>query len=500
MTSLEQLCANALAGDPQEAAIEYEGQWISWGELQQTAAGVTRLLASGGVGRGDLVALIARNHPAAIATFLALLAAGHSVRMVYPFQSLQAIARDLAAIKPSAVIAASDDLAEPVRSTIHAQDMAAVGLDGMVPVDLGSSGDSRGSSGPAPTPRIEILTSGTTGKPKPFSLDYDTVARHIVGAGVMPEVPGATQTSRPPALLFFPVSNISGLYSTLPPLLGGQQAILLERFSVAGWHDYLCRFRPAVSGLPPAGVQMVLDAELPPEDLACLRYLGTGAAALDPSVQRAFEARYGIPILLSYGATEFAGPVARMSPELHARWGKEKFGSVGQALPGVQLRVIDPESGDPVPAGEQGLLEVISPRIGPAWIRTSDIAVIDEDGFLFHCGRADGAIVRGGFKLLPETIQHALLLHPDISAAAVVDLPDRRLGQVPVAAVELKSGTDQPAPAELEAYLRQQLPATHIPVAWRFVSQLPKTPSFKIDQGAVRRLFDPREEENMGQP
>ncbi len=107
--------------------------------------------------------------------------------------------------------------------------------------------------------------------------------------------------------------------------------------------------------------------------------------------------------------------------------------------------------------------------------------------------------MRGGFKLLPETIAHALLLHPDVSAAAVVGLPDRRLGQVPVAAVELKPGTDQLTPAELEAHLRQQLPATHIPVAWRFVSQLPKTPSFKIDQGAVRGLFESREEDNMGQ-
>ncbi len=164
MTSLEQLCANALAGDRRQAAIEYQGQWISWGKLQQTAAGVTRLLASGGVGRGDLVALIAHNQPAAIASFLALLAAGYSVRMVYPFQSLQAIAGDLTAIKPAAVVAASDDLAEPVRSVIHAQDMVAVGLEGMDPVDLGSCRGSRTSSGAAPAPRIEILTSGTTGK------------------------------------------------------------------------------------------------------------------------------------------------------------------------------------------------------------------------------------------------------------------------------------------------------------------------------------------------
>jgi acyl-coenzyme A synthetase/AMP-(fatty) acid ligase len=133
---------------------------------------------------------------------------------------------------------------------------------------------------------------------------------------------------------------------------------------------------------------------------------------------------------------------------------------------------------------------VISPRIGPDWIRTSDIAMIDADGFLFHRGRADGAIMRGGFKLLPETIERALLLHDSISAAAVVGLADKRLGQVPAAAIQLKRGVEQPATAELEAHLRGHVTAPHIPVVWRFVAALPTTPSLKIDRPAVRRLFE----------
>lgn len=137
---------------------------------------------------------------------------------------------------------------------------------------------------------------------------------------------------------------------------------------------------------------------MPPEDLASIRFVGSGAAPLHPTVQRAFEERYGIPVLLSYGATEFGGPITAMTPALHAQWGKAKFGSVGRPLSGVQLRVADPVTGPPLPLGKEGLLEVASPRIGPDWIRTADVAVIDADGFLFHCGRADGAIIRGGFK------------------------------------------------------------------------------------------------------
>ncbi len=98
--------------------------------------------------------------------------------------------------------------------------------------------------------------------------------------------------------------------------------------------------------------------------------------------------------------------------------------------------------------------------------------------------------MRGGFKILPETIERALLLHDAISAVAVLGLPDQRLGQVPAAAIQLKPGVDRPEVADLEAHLRRHVYATHIPVAWRIVEELPRTPSLKIDRPAVRRLFE----------
>ncbi|MET0390987.1 MAG: fatty acid--CoA ligase family protein, partial [Polyangiales bacterium] len=225
-----------------------------------------------------------------------------------------------------------------------------------------------------------------------------------------------------------------------------------------------------------------------PEELAAVRCIATGAAPLELSIHRAFEARYGIPVLLSYGATEFGGPVTSMTLDLHREWGAQKLGSAGRPLAGAQLRVVDAESGTPLPPGEEGLLEVIVPRIGPSWIRTSDLAIVDADGFLFHRGRADGAIMRGGFKLLPETIERALLLHPAVSCAVVVGLADVRLGKVPAAAVQLKPGAAATVD-ELEHHLRQHVYATHIPAAWRIVDELPRTASVKIDGVAVRALF-----------
>jgi len=178
-----------------------------------------------------------------------------------------------------------------------------------------------------------------------------------------------------------------------------------------------------------------------------------------------------------------------MTPDLWKKWGKQKLGSVGRPLPGMKLRVIDPETEEELPPGQAGIVEVVSSRIGPNWIRTSDLGVIDVDDFLFLQGRADGAIMRGGFKILPSTVEQGLLMNPLIAMAAVVGVPDERLGQVPAAAIVLKPEEEGVTASEVEANLRKHIPATHIPTTWLFLEELPRTPSMKVDMPAVRRLF-----------
>jgi long-chain acyl-CoA synthetase len=128
--------------------------------------------------------------------------------------------------------------------------------------------------------------------------------------------------------------------------------------------------------------------------------------------------------------------------------------------------------------------------MGPHWIRTSDIGMIDADGFVYHRGRADGAINRGGFKLLPDEIERALSTHPAVAAAAVAGIADARLGEVPAAAIRVKPGVAQPSIAELEAHLRKLVTATHIPTTWRFVDTLPYNAMLKVDRQALRRLLE----------
>ncbi|HKO94454.1 MAG TPA: fatty acid--CoA ligase family protein, partial [Polyangiaceae bacterium] len=385
------------------------------------------------------------------------------------------------------------DLSPEVLSVARAEGIAVLSLSDMDVAALPELAHTRRAHDPdAPTqPQIQILTSGTTGAPKQFPISYDLIASYLTTGTVLYASHGADISKLPPLLLFFPIANITGIYSTVPTLILGLRIVLLERFTLEGWRDHLRRFQPAQTGLPAAAVQMVLDADIPPSELSCIKSCGTGAAPVDPAVQHAFEQRYGIPLLLSYGATEFGGRVVAMTAQLYSEWGKTKLGSVGRPVPGAKVRVVDPETGATLPACREGILEVISPHMGPDWIRTTDVALIDEDGFVFHRARVDGAIMRGGFKILPETIERALLLHAAVSAAAVVGVTDRRLGQVPAAAIQLKPGIKQPSLSELEAHLRQHVLATHIPAQWRYVEVLPRNPSMKVDRLGVRALFEP---------
>jgi long-chain acyl-CoA synthetase len=143
------------------------------------------------------------------------------------------------------------------------------------------------------------------------------------------------------------------------------------------------KYRPVVGSLPPPGVQMALEAGFTREDLKGTEFINTGAAAgrsrrcIERSRNGSGSHCYSV-----YGATEFGGPVAYFTADLHRKWGNKKFGSVGPAWGGASLRVVDPQTGSVLPPNTEGLLEVIAPRIGPHWIRTTDVAVLDEDGFL----------------------------------------------------------------------------------------------------------------------
>jgi long-chain acyl-CoA synthetase len=488
--SLDAVARQALLRGADYPAIEWQGCWIGWEAMRRTAEQVSDLLEKVGVPGGAPVAMIPRNRPGAVAALVGLIAGGHTIRMIHVYQSAEGIARDIARLKPAALVTTDEDLSGEIVEELQDKGIAGLALYGMDADFIPGCEHFSADYEPAPSPCIEVLTSGTTGKPRQFTLSFELIARDMVGMNATTHDTGADLRNEPAVFLFYPFGNFSGLYSNLASILRGIPAVLVDRFSLEAWHDYVVRYKPVWGGLPPSAIPMILDANIPPENLESIRIFTTGAAPVDPAAHREFERRYGKRLFSVYGATEFGGPVTMMTPEMAEKWGDAKFGSVGVPWHGAKIRVVDPGTGEELPPGEEGLLEVVAPRMGPDWIRTSDLGVIDEDGFVFLRGRADDAILRGGFKIHPGDIESALCLHEAVLEAEVTGVPDRRLGQVPGAAVRLRPGANRPEPGELEVHLRKHVKAPEIPVHWRFVEELPRTAMLKVDRVGLRALFE----------
>jgi long-chain acyl-CoA synthetase len=342
-----------------------------------------------------------------------------------------------------------------------------------------------GHNGVRPDVAVRMLTSGTTGPPKRIDLTYDMLAHSVMG----PE----PEDSKPPtevrsgvAIVNAPLVHIGGVFRVLQCIAEARPFALLDRFDLDMWADAVRRHRPRAVSLVPAALRMVLHSTLRREDLESVRAVTSGTAPLSADDADAFQDKFGIPVLTSYAATEFGGGVAGWTLADHQKHWQAKRGSVGRANPGAHLRVVD-DNGNPLGPDEPGLLEVKPGQLGPSadWMRTTDLARIDDDGFLWILGRADQAIIRGGFKVIPDDVRAALESHPAVQGAAVVGRPDERLGETPVAVVELRESASTTAD-ELTEYLQNRLARYEIPSEIAIVDAIPRTQSGKPDLSAIR--------------
>jgi len=480
----------ALEAKPEAMGAEHRHVAYRWRDLVDIGETLETVLVAQGVPRGMPVGIVARNRPFLGAAILGLVTHRRSVTMIYSAQSADAMAGDIAKLRLAAIVADPQDWGPA--QIAAAQSAGTLGLsatgdlaDGIRLVDGIAAMGSGPHREPPAQPGVELLTSGTTGTPKRILIGFHILARVAESFTLGEPPPGG----RPPQVVSAPLGNVSGLCQLIGCAAGTTPMIILEKFTVPDLVDAVKRHRPPILGLSPPAVKMIIDAGVPREDMAGVFGIFGGGGALHPDIQDQFEQIYGIPVHWGYGATEFGGTLVRWTPDMREPFAKSKRGSIGRAMPDTDLRVVDPDTGTVLAPGQPGLLEARVPMMSDDWIRTTDLVTIDEDGFVFHHGRNDGAIVRGGFKVLPETVVGALRQHPAVSDAAVVGLPDARLGEVPVAAIEPQAGMAPPTPAELEAHIRGLLPATNVPTRFLVVDALPRTPSMKVSLAEVKRLF-----------
>src|SRR5882757_3469495 len=483
--------------EPRAVAVQSgAGQWC-WEDLAKAADAVERTLQQAGIPAQMPVGWVAHNRASAVAAFAALIMNGRMVVPLRPRQTSATLPQELAEQRLIAVVADDEDW--NAEGTLAAA--AAAGTFGIAVTDSSAlevrvvpqlSHAGPGPHRPAmPGYVLERLTSGTTGAPKRIPV-LEAVLIPSLRSGEQAGGPADSaelRLKRSPSILLKPFSHAGGLFGLLLALYQARPMVLMERFSPEEWALAMHRYQPKSASLVPAMIQMILQARIKPDLLRSLKAIRSGTAPLDPQIQAQFEALYGIPILIDYGAAEFIGGVAGWSLADYRIFSGTKRGSVGRARPDVLLKVTSADTDATVPVGQPGVLHIKCDRFGPDWHRTNDLACVDEDGFLFLHGRVDDAINRGGFKILPEEVAAVLRRYPGVRDAAVVGKPDARLGQVPIAAIEMLPDVSAPAPELLETFAREHLTAYMIPKEFHFVAALPRTASMKVSRPELKVML-----------
>ena len=336
-----------------------------------------------------------------------------------------------------------------------------------------------------------MYTSGTTGKPKGCLLSH----RNCVAGGEFTSRAHAL-TASDRVLCALPLYHINGqIVTAVAPVVHGGSVVMPHRFSASGYWDLVDAHACTWINVVPTIIAYLLAGEDPRERglaLDRVRFCRSASAPLPPELHRAFEQRFGISIIETFGMTETAAPCFT-NPLDPAR---RKIGSPGTAY-GNAAKVIDPATGVEQPRGTPGELMLRGDNVmkgyykdpqntrrtiePDGWLHSGDLGYMDDDGFVFVTGRLKELIIKGGENIAPREIDEALLRHPGVLEAAAVGIPDPHYGQEILACVVLKPGADVTAES-LRTFATAELGRYKTPREIRIVADLPKGPSGKVQR------------------
>lgn len=454
---------------------------LSYLGLERRAAACAEQFAERGIGRGDVVAIMLPNSVALLTAMLGAWRVGAAVTPVNPTFTERELRYQL------------EDSGARLLVTAGSPD---VGVDLLAPTDLRRTPDEAVVDPGITEDTLALLvyTSGSTGQPKGVMLDHAnlramaaSLTRHL---GLGPE---------DQALLVLPLFHVNSLcVSFLAPISAGGSVSILERFAPDSFLQAVERYRPTYFSAVPAIFARL--AEVPLERIPrmpSLRVAICGAAPASGELLALSEERLGIPVLEGYGLTE-----ATCASACNPLWGPRKPGTVGPALPGQQIVILDDE-GRIAPPGVRGEVAILGPTVmrgylgrpeataevmRGSWLRTGDIGMLDEDAYLTLVDRSKDMIIRGGENLYPKEIEAFLATHPDVLEAAVIGRPHPVYGEVPIAHVVLHPGSDVSGD-DLRAHCAEGLTKIKVPAEIHVVPDLLRNPVGKVDKPAMRRAL-----------
>ncbi len=456
---------------------------LTFADLRRSCRRVAALLRAQGLAPGDTVSLVLPN---GLGTLQWLLGAMHAGLCVNPVNLLSQPEQMRHVLDHSdcKLVLAATDWAAKVRALMPQLVVLEVDPEVLALPDVQAET-------PAPEAQAIALlmyTSGTTGKPKGVMLTQANLA-----ANAQAIVAEHALTAADRVLGVLPLYHINAFAVTmLAPLASGGSVVMAPRFSAARFWAQAIDGGCTWINVVPTIIAFLLEGAAPPrEATARIRWCRSASSALPPEHLRAFEAKFGIGVIETMGLTETVAP-AFSNPLDPAQ---RKIGAVGRAS-GGQARVVDARL-QPVPDGSTGEITIRGPHVmkgyykndqataeaftPDGWLRSGDLGYRDGDGFFFVTGRIKELIIKGGENIAPREIDEALLRHPAVLDAAAVGIADPHYGQEIMVCVVLRAGAAVDE-AGLRAFCEQQLGRYKTPKCIRFVSELPRGPSGKVQR------------------
>ncbi|WP_214405605.1 AMP-binding protein [Pseudonocardia lacus] len=486
-------------GDDRVALVDADRtESITYAELGAGAAAVAGGLAALGVRPGDVVALVSHNQPAYAVAVHGIVSAGAAVTPVNPAFTAAEIAKILRASGASVVIAAvpaADAVARAADEVGVAHRFVLGEHPGFRPFsELRDCGLAAPPVELDPATAVAALpfSSGTTGLPKGVRLTHRNLVANLEQnrAGW----PVGADEVLPASLPFFHIYGFTIILNT--GLAARARVVTLARFGLDAYLRMLQEHRATRAFLaPPVVLQLATAPAVDSYDLSSVRLAVCGAAPLDVAVAERAEERVGFPIRQGYGMTEASPGTHQVAEDEFAT---TAAGSVGRLLPDTEARLVDPATGADAAPGEPGELWVRGPQVMAGylddpgataqalvdgWLRTGDIARVDDDGVFWIVDRLKELIKYKGYQVPPAELEALLLTHPDVLDAAVVGIPHAEGGEAPKAFLVAARPIE---PDALMAWVAERVAPYKKVRAVEFVERIPKSPTGKILRRELR--------------
>ncbi|MFM9896973.1 AMP-binding protein [Sphingorhabdus sp.] len=520
------------------AMADFMGRKYSYADMAATVRRVARGLQDKGIGKGDQIGLFLPNVPQYIAAYYGALAAGATVVNFSSLYTVDELAHQVAdsgtsilitvsaaALLPTAMkVLDNSSLKELIVGSVSEalpkakgwayrlfkrNEIVALPSDSRVSsyAELIANSGDYAAQPCMPEKDIAQLqyTGGTTGTPKGAMLSHQNITANARQINMLDPHSRNNQPNEPlddrilGVLPFFHVfANATVLNRTVE---NGGEIVMLPRFEAKAALAAITRTK--VTSLPgvPTMYQALLDCpDLGKTDFTSLRACISGGAPLAAELKERFETLTGAVVIEGYGLTESSGVVSCNPYE-----GRNKIGSIGQPVPGTNVKLVDKEDpSKPAPKGEPGELTFSGPQVMCGYwnrpdadaevflgkfLRTGDVATIDDDGFIHIVDRLKDMIAVGGFKVFPSQVEDILYKHPAVKEALVIGVVDAYLGEIPRAFVTLQDGATEDG-AALTVWLNPKLGKHERVQGVTIMDDLPKTMIGKLDRKALRLALD----------